>query len=78
VIVNVWPAIASVPVRGLVEVFAAIVYPTAPLPDPVVPVRMVIHPVLLVEVQLHPGPLVTETLPVLAPVPTDVPVGEMA
>src|SRR5262245_17497524 len=34
VTVNVWPAIVAVPVR-CAPVFAAMLYPTAPLPDPV-------------------------------------------
>jgi len=42
VTVNVWPAIVSVPLRAAPG-FAAAVYDTVPLPDPLPPDAIVIH-----------------------------------
>jgi hypothetical protein len=67
VTVKVLPAIVSVPVRGVVAVFAATSKVTEPLPFPVAPVARVIHPALLVAVHAQPVAAVTETaLPVVA------------
>ena len=65
--VKVLPAIVSVPVRGVVAVFAATSKVTEPLPFPVAPVARVIHPALLVAVHAQPVAAVTETeVPVVA------------
>ena len=67
VTVKVLPAIVSVPVRGVVAVFAATSKVTEPLPFPVAPVARVIHPALLVAVHAQPVAAVTETaVPVVA------------
>lgn len=66
VIVNVLPAIVSVPVRGVVLVFCVTLYVTVPLPVPLVPTPIVIHAVLLVAVQLQPAPAVTLINPLAA------------
>ena len=47
---KVWPAIVTVPVRALVEVLAATLTCTVPLPLPDVPEVTVIHEALLVAV----------------------------
>ena len=76
--VKIWPPTVMVPLRGVVEVFAATTNATVPLPDPVaVPVTL-IHATLLVAVQLHPDValIVNEPLPPAAG--TDCDVGEMA
>jgi hypothetical protein len=66
VTVKVLPAIVSVPVRGVVAVFAATSKVTVPLPVPVAPVARVIHPALLVAVHAQPVAALTETaLPVV-------------
>ena len=59
-IVTVCPAIVSVPVRGLVEVFAATEYATVPIPVPLPPLVTVIHAALLTPV--HAQPLVVVTV----------------
>jgi hypothetical protein len=74
--VKVFPAIVIVPARGLVEGFAATLYPTVPLPDPVAPLVTVIHAALLVAVQLQPATDVTATVPLLAPPATETLAGE--
>src|SRR5579872_4556102 len=51
-IVNVWPAMVSVPVRLLTEVFATAEYATLPLPVPVAPEVIEIQDALLVAVQV--------------------------
>ena len=50
VTVKVCPAMVSVPVRVLLEVFSATVYATLPGPEPVLPEVIVIKAVLLVAV----------------------------
>jgi hypothetical protein len=62
--VKVWPAIVSVPVRAVVEVFAAMLKLTLPLPDPLVPDVKVIQLALLVALHPHPAPAVMFVLPV--------------
>jgi hypothetical protein len=64
VTVNVWPAIASVPVRGFVLVLAEALNATAPGPLPLAPLVIVSHGALLVAVQPHPPRPVTLTDPV--------------
>jgi hypothetical protein len=59
VIVTVWPAIVSVPVRAVADVFAATVYATVPFPVPLPPLVTVIHDALLAPV--HPQPVVVVT-----------------
>ena len=53
------PAIVSVPVRGLVAVFAATVYATVPFPVPLPPLVTVIQDALLAPVQAQPVVVVT-------------------
>ena len=77
VTVNVWPAIVIVPVREDVVEFAATLYVTWPLPEPLLPVLTVNHCVLVDAVHAHPVPAVTETLPVADAAPIEVLVGEM-
>ena len=61
---NVCPAIVSVPVRGLVEVFAATVYATVPFPVPLPPLVTVIQDALLEAVQAQTEALaMTDTVP---------------
>ena len=59
VTVNVRPAIVTVPARCVVPVFAAIEYPTVPLPLPLAPEVIVIHGTLLDAVHAHPAAAVT-------------------
>jgi hypothetical protein len=66
VIVKVFPAIVSVPVRDALLVFAATLYATFPLPVPVAPTPTVIQASLLTAVQLHPALAVTTTFPLAA------------
>ena len=63
---NVLPPIVSVPVRGVVAVFAATLYVIEPLPLPVAPAVTVIQASLLVAVQAQPPAAVTVTVPVPA------------
>jgi hypothetical protein len=63
VTVNVAPAIESVPLRLVVEVFAATENPAVPVPDPDAPLVTVIHAALLVALQAQPEPAVTVVLP---------------
>jgi len=62
----VLPAIVSVPVRDVVLVFCVTLYVTLPLPVPLEPAPIVIHPSLLVAVQLQPDPAVTVIEPLAA------------
>jgi hypothetical protein len=64
VTVTVWPATVSVPVRELVDVFAATLKLTVPLPLPLAPAVTVIHAALLVAVHAQPVVVVTLVLPV--------------
>jgi hypothetical protein len=56
---TVCPATVSVPVRALVDEFAATVYATEPVPLPVEPVLTVSHELLLVAVHVQPVGVVT-------------------
>ena len=58
------PAIVSVPVRAVVDVFAATVKLALEEPEPVAPLVTVIHAALLVVLQAQPEPAVTAVLPV--------------
>jgi hypothetical protein len=71
VTVNVAPAIVSVPVRLDATVFAATLYPTVPLPEPVAPLVTVIHAALLAAVHAQPVAAVTALLPVPAEAEND-------
>jgi len=62
VIVTVWPATVSVPVREVVPVFAATLYVTVPLPVPLAPAVTVIQDALLVAVHAQPAVAVTVTV----------------
>ena len=59
VIVTAWPAIVSVPVRELVDVFAAALKATVPGPVPVPPLEIVSQVAPLVAVQPQPAAVVT-------------------
>jgi hypothetical protein len=61
--VTVCPATVKVPVRGEVDVFAAMLKATVPLPMPLEPAVIVSQEALLVAVQLQPGVLVTVAAP---------------
>ena len=63
-IVTVLPAIVSVALRAVVEVFAAIEKPTVPFPEPGLPLVTVIHEALLAAVHEQPLVDVTPTDPV--------------
>jgi hypothetical protein len=67
--VNVWPAIATVPVRAP-PLFAAMLRPTEPSPVPVAPEVTVIHGAPLVAVHAQAAAVVTVTVVVLAPAST--------
>ena len=75
---NACPAIASVPVRLLVFVFAATEYPTVPLPLPEPPEVIVIQAALLAAVHVQPVGAVTVTLPEVPPAGADALVGAIA
>ena len=77
VTVNVRPPAVSVPVRGAVLVFAAMVYATEPLPLPDAPELIVIHAALLVAVHAQPAGAVTFVEPLPPPAPTDWLPGEI-
>ncbi len=76
--VSVRPAIVSVPVRGVVDVFAATLNVTPPLPDEFgpAPAVTVIHEALLVAPHGHPVGIVTETTRVPPAEPSDSDVEE--
>ena len=76
VIVTVLPAIVSVALREVVEVFAAIEKVTVPFPDPELPPVTVIQPALLTAVQVHAVEAVTPTEPVPAVAATAVDVAD--
>jgi hypothetical protein len=63
VTVKVCPATVSVADRVDVDVFAAAVKLTEPLPEPVAPAVIVTHPALLAAVHEQPAVVVTATLP---------------
>ena len=60
--VRVCPAIVSVPLRGVVAVFASTLYATVPSSVPLLPPVTVIHPALLWAVHAHPGVVDTEAV----------------
>jgi hypothetical protein len=64
VTVKVAPPIVKVPVRLLVDVFAAALKFTVPLPVPLAPAVMVSQVAPVTVIQLHPVPAATLTLPV--------------
>jgi hypothetical protein len=79
VTVKVLPAIVNVPVRDEVDVVAAKLKLTDPLPDPDEPAVTVSQPVLLLTaVHEHPAAAVTETVPVPLLAATLFEVGEIA
>jgi len=61
----------NVPVRLVVPLLADTVYPTVPLPLPLLLESMVIQMTLLTAVQAHPLGVVTVTLPLPPPVAKD-------
>ena len=63
VTVKVCPATVRVADRAEVEVFAAAVKLTVPLPEPLAPAVIVTHPALLAAVHEQPADAVTATLP---------------
>ena len=63
VTVNVCPAMVRVPLRELVEVFAATENATDPPPLPLPPEVIVRKAALLVAVHVHPAAALTVTLP---------------
>ena len=65
------------PERAATLGLAATLKPTGPLPDPVAPDVIVIHPPEDVAVQAHPASAVTLKLPVAALAGTDVLAGEI-
>jgi hypothetical protein len=68
-----------VPVRLVIEVFAATEYATVPLPVPFVPAVTVIHGVLLAAVHAHePAFAVTDTVPAPPAAVGELAVGEIA
>ncbi len=60
---NVLPAIVTVPVRDVVPVYVAALRVTVSVPEPLAPPVTVIHPALLVDVQVQPIGAVTVTVP---------------
>ena len=56
------PAMVITPVRDKVDVLAATLTATVPLPEPLLPLAIVSQAVPLVAVQLQPLPVVTEKL----------------
>src|SRR3954466_10838941 len=70
VIVTIWPAMVSVPVRGVIVGFAAAVTFTLPESLPLAPLVIVSQPTPLVAVHAQPVSVVTVTLaaPPLAPI----------
>ena len=77
VTVNACPAMVTIPVRDEMLVFAAILYPTVPLPLPEAPLVTVIHDAALPAVQAQPAAAVTDTVPVRFPDVTDRLAGEI-
>jgi len=59
VMVTVWPATVSVPVRWAVEVLVVALKVTVPLPDPLAPPLIVSQAALLVAVHVQPVTAVT-------------------
>jgi hypothetical protein len=68
-----------VPVRPIVDAFAATVYDTVPMPLPFAPAVTAIHDALLAAVQAHdPAFAVTDTVPAPPAAVGELAVGEMA
>jgi hypothetical protein len=65
--VTICPATVSVPLRALLELFAAALNCTWPLPEPEAPLVTVIHDALLVAFQTQPAAAATANDPVTAP-----------
>ena len=79
VTVNVCAPIVIVPVRLVMDGFAATEYVTVPLPVPVVPAVTAIHGALLAAVHWHePAFAVTDTVPVPPADVGELAVGEIA
>lgn len=76
--VNVRPAIAAVPERPLVLLFAATLYDTAPLPLPLALEVIVIHVSPLVAVHAHPAWLAMLIVPLVPLTGTESVVGEIS
>ena len=74
---KVWPAIVSVPVRGLVLVLAVTDQVTDPGPEPLDGVQVSQLVALLDGVQLQPALAVTVTVPLAAAEPGLAPAGEI-
>jgi hypothetical protein len=74
-IVTVRPATVSVPLREPFDFFAATAYDTVPFPLRLDPDVMVIQLALLLAVQAHPDPVVTETVPFPPGLTNDADVG---
>ena len=72
VTVKLRPATVSVPDLDVPAVLACTLKPAAPLPLPEAPLVIVSQEVLLAAVHAHPEPAVTLTVPVAAPLPTEV------
>lgn len=77
VTLNVVPAIVSVPLRLVVDVFAATEKPALPAPEPVAPLVTVIQVALLVVLHVQPEAAVTEVPPEPPAAPKDWLVDEM-
>ena len=77
VIVNVWPAIVSVPVRETVVGFASAPNITLPLPVPLAPLKIDAQPTPLVAVHAQPAVVVTVIVPLPPAKPTCWLRGEM-
>jgi hypothetical protein len=76
VMVKVWPAMAKVPLRPLLPLFAFTVYDTVPLPLPLAPAEICTNPELLLALQPQPAAAVTFTLPLPPAAPKEAPVAE--
>ena len=74
---KVWPAMVSVPVRGLVLVLAVTDQVTDPVPVPLAGVQISQLVALLDGVQLQPVPAVTVSVPLAAVEPGLAPTGEI-
>ena len=64
------PATVRVPLRGVAEVFAAMLNVTEPMPDPLAPAVTVIQGVVVVAVQEQDVPDVTLSVRLVASAPT--------
>jgi hypothetical protein len=73
-----WPAIVSVPVRGLQLLLAVTAQVTVPPPEPLAGEQVNQPEALLDADQLHPLPAVTFTVPLPAPALGFAPAAEIA